>query len=140
MIYTETEDRVWCRICHNRFEHLGSHIFHKHGLTAKKYKGMFGLDYKLSLISETVHKKKQERFEEHREKYLKNILGENSIQYRFKEGVQKRKYFSKQSMNRFLEQLKKIDDSGNCPVCNQKFHHVGSHLFEKHGLIRAKKR
>lgn len=138
MSYTETEDSVWCKICHEKYQHLGSHIFHKHKVTARKYKTMFGLDYNLALISKEVYEKKRDRFNEHRKKYLKNIMGKNSEKYRFKEGQQKRLYFSKQSMDRAISQLKDINDEGNCPVCNQKFKHVGSHLFEKHGLVRVK--
>ena len=51
-----------CLICGERFDYLGSHIFHKHRLKANKYKELFGLPHNLNLISDGVRKKKQIAF------------------------------------------------------------------------------
>lgn len=136
------KDRTVCRICNEKFEHLGSHIYHAHGIKANDYKAKFGLAKGLSLISETVEKKKKEKFNEDREKYLKNITGANSLKHRFKKGsVGKKRYFARRERERVKERIQ--DENKNkkpelCPVCNIKFKHLDSHLFNKHKLIRVK--
>lgn len=34
-----------CKICGKKYKHLGSHVYHSHGVTAKEYKQHFCLDY-----------------------------------------------------------------------------------------------
>lgn len=134
--YKENSDNLICKICHNEYKYLGSHIWHKHRQKAKFYKGIFNLDYSLPLMSEEVRIKKQIAFNKHRKKYLKNFA--NSEKYRFKKGQQKRFYFSEQSISRYKKQLNAMKNAGLCYVCGMKFQHLYSHLFEKHKLLRIK--
>lgn len=135
--YKENSDNLICRICHNEYKYLGSHIWHKHRKKARLYKQMFKLDYSLPLMSEKVRIKKQIAFNKHRKKYLKNL--ENSKQFRFKKGEKNRIYFSAQSIERYNKQLKSMNNSGLCFVCGMKFQHLYSHLFEKHKLVNISK-
>jgi len=135
--YQETIFNVECLICHNTYKYLGSHIWHKHKLKAKEYKARFYLDYNLPLMDLETMEKKRKAFEENREKYLKNL----SRKTQFKKGKRYRNYFSKQSINRFLEQLDVINKGSEaevCPVCNMKYENLSSHLYNKHKMIRVK--
>jgi len=76
--------KLKCLICGKRFNHLGSHIWHRHKITAREYKEEFGLPYKMALISTEVKLKKQDAFEKDREKYLVNII--NNKKWQFKKG------------------------------------------------------
>ena len=129
-----------CKICNKEYKHLGSHIWHGHHIKAKEYKKTFGLDYNFPLISEEIKIKKQQAFEEDREKYLANITGEKSKKYQFKKGEQKRKYFSRQSDEKARQILVEINKtaSGLCEICKMNYEHLQSHLFNKHGLIKVK--
>jgi len=51
-----------CKICGNYFNHLGSHIWHKHKILAKDYKEIYGLDHKFALITKKLKQKKQRKF------------------------------------------------------------------------------
>lgn len=134
--YKEKEENVICKICGKECLYLGSHLWHGHKIRAREYKSMFGLDYNLPLMCEEVQEKKRKAFDKNREKYLKNLSG--SEKFRFKKGVHKRKYFSSQSIYRYKEQLKKIDNSGRCFICGMVFKGLYIHLYEKHGLKKEK--
>jgi len=129
-----------CRYCNKDFDHLGSHLWHGHKVKARDYKTEFGLDYNFPLISDKVKKKKQLRFEERREYYLKN-LKDGSKKWQFKKGKSNRQRFSEQSMDRARTNLNWINEnkSGTCPVCKMEFEHLTSHLYNAHGLQHAKK-
>jgi len=136
--YQEGADNTICKICKNRYEHLGSHLWHKHHIKSREYKRLFNLDYNYPLISEKVRVKKQVAFNKDREKYLKNL---DTDKFRFKKRIQNRKYFSRQSLIKAvktLEQENKSRKKETCPVCNLKYLHLDSHLFNKHKLLRAK--
>ena len=72
--------KLKCKMCGKSFHHLGSHIFHKHGITAREYKEEFELPFKMALISDQVYQKKKAAFEERREEYLENLkkFGKNT--------------------------------------------------------------
>lgn len=131
--YEEGEDNIKCKICGDEFKHLGSHIYHKHGMKAKDYKKKFGLDVNKPLISKEIRKKKQQHWDKNKEKYLKNL---DSEKYQFKKGEVNRKYYSKETKERAKNQLKELnnDEKHHCPVCNMKFKKVRVHLKQKHGL------
>jgi hypothetical protein len=109
-------------------------------MTAREYKEEFGLDYKFSLISPAVKEKKREKFEEHREKYIKN-LKKAGKKWWFKKGISNRTRFSKQSKERLRKNSEWVNEenSGKCPICKMHFDHLPSHLYNKHGLQFAKK-
>ena len=115
---------------------MGSHIWHKHKITAREYKQTYGLDYNYPLISKEVKEKKQARFAERRDYYLNNIMTA-SVAYRFKKGEVNKNRTSPQSMKRYLKQLGEFDTEGTCPVCKMKYKHLQSHLYNKHRLIQV---
>lgn len=134
--YKETNDNIICKICLNEYKYLGSHIWHKHGITTRKYKSIYGLDYNLPLMNDQTMQKKRDAWQKHKNKYLKNLNKKNC----FKKGHNYRNRFSEQSINRYKNQLKIINnkEKQNCPVCNMKYQNVDSHLREKHQLKRIK--
>lgn len=132
-------DNTKCKLCEKTFEHLGSHLWHAHKVTAREYKEEFGLDYNFPLISPEVKTKKQAAFEQDRDKYLANLS--NSQKYQFKKGVTSKIRISRQSRERHTNQLDIIEQNkqGTCEICRLKFEHLASHLYNKHGLVVAKK-
>jgi hypothetical protein len=133
-----TEDDLICLICKKRFNHLGSHIWHKHKIKAREYKQEFGLPYRMALISESIYQKKKIAFEKNREYYLKNIS--NPI-YRFKKGHTGQRRISQRERITFIEQIKKVNKNRKpeqCMVCKMIFDHLDSHLIMKHKLLRIK--
>lgn len=95
---------------------------------------MFGLDYNHPLITKEIKIKKQKHFNANKEKYLKNLQGE---EYRFKKGVSNRNYFSQESRQRALNNLKKIEDDRiklTCPYCEVKYNNLQIHLINKHNV------
>lgn len=101
---------------------------------------MFELDYKYPLISSSVKEKKQLRFAEYREKYIKNLTKAGK-KYYFKKGMSNRDRFSKQSIGRALKNLQWINRhrKGQCPVCKIYYDNLTSHLYNAHGLTYATK-
>jgi hypothetical protein len=126
---------VNCLICNDGFEwqYLGSHVSHKHKISAKKYKEMFRLPHNLSLFNDEVKEKKQKAFNQHRKKYLKNLV----ISHRFIKGNcgRNRGYISKLEKKNLINRCNEKTISGICPVCNASFDHLQSHLFNKHKLL-----
>jgi len=136
------DGKLKCLICAESFNHLGSHIFHKHGITAREYKEEFSLPFKMALISEQVYQKKKDAFEEHREKYLKNLT-ESSKQYQFKKGQDGHRRISDHERTVICERIKGVNEKRKgklepCPICKTQFEHLASHLFNKHHLIQVK--
>lgn len=129
--------KLKCLLCNKKYNHLGSHIFHAHGITAKEYKEKFELPYNLALISEEVKKKKQEAFKKDRKKYLKNLTKE----YRFKKGQSRKRRISQTERKKFIAQIKKINKNRKpkqCPICKTIYNNLDSHLYNKHKLINIK--
>lgn len=132
--------KLKCKICGKPFSHLGSHIWHKHKITAKEYKTEYGLPYNLALITPEIKKKKQEAFELHRNKYIKNLLKPGE-KYRFKKGRSGIRRISQQERITILNRINKINKnrkSESCPVCKMIYKNVDSHLANKHKLLRIK--
>lgn len=132
------KDKLKCKICGKNFNHLGSHIWHKHKITAREYKQEFGLPYNISLISRQIYDKKVDAFNENRDKYLSNILKDNG--FRFKKGKDGSRRISDLERKRFIERINEVNRKKKpekCPVCNMVFNHLDSHLYNKHRLIRA---
>jgi hypothetical protein len=138
---TNQEDRITCKICGKNFAHLGSHIWHKHKILAKEYKEEFGLPYNFALISKTVYIKKSEAFQERKEEFLNNLI-KGGKKHRFFKGqvMPKNQYRSKTAIENSLKNLNTMNNNKweNCPVCNIKYKHLDSHLYNKHKLIRIK--
>jgi len=134
------ELNIKCLICGKSFKHLGSHIAKGHKILCRDYKKEFGLDYNFPLISADVKKKKQDKFNERREYYLKNFKKEGK-KWQFKKGHTNRQRFSKMSIERARQNLAWIDThkAGTCPICRMTFEHLASHLYNAHGLIEARK-
>lgn len=133
--------KLKCKICGKSYDHLGSHIFHFHGITAREYKEEFELPYKMALISDKVYQKKKEAFEERREEYLENLL-KSGKKHRFKKGHTGQRRISQHerdvNLKRILEVNKKRKPE-KCPVCRMIFDNVDSHLANKHKLLKIKK-
>jgi transcription elongation factor Elf1 len=136
------DERIICKVCGKKFKHLGSHLWHGHRILAKDYKEAYGLPHNFALISLSVHTKKSERFNEHREEYLKNFE-KGGIKHRFVKGQKgaKNVYRSQMAIKMQLENIKKMNNKGwrNCPVCNIQYKHLESHLYNKHKLITVEK-
>lgn len=123
-----------CKLCGKFYKHLGSHIYHRHKITAKEYKIRFGLNINTALITDDVKAKKQRAFNERREHYLKNL--KKGEKYRFQKGNQNRFYFSKQDIDRAKRELKKIKHiKGICFICGVEFNNLPNHLRLKHNLL-----
>ena len=135
-------DKLKCLICGKYYDHLGSHIWHGHHITAREYKEEFELPYKMALISDTIYQKKRDAFEEHREKYLKN-LRKSGKKYQFKKGHSGLRRISEHERKILLERILNVNKRKKkleqCPVCRMKFNHLESHLFNKHRLLSVKK-
>lgn len=104
------EDLLVCKICEKRFNHLGSHLWHKHKIKAKEYKEQFGLNYNQPLISQEIHDKKSKHWQENEEKYTKEFK-RNLTKYQFKKGVVNRHYFAEQDIERILKQVKEMNNT-----------------------------
>lgn len=132
--------KLKCKICGKKFNHLGSHIWHKHKMTAREYKTEFELPYKMALISDEIYMKKKKHFEENQEKYLTN-LKKYGKKYQFKKGQTGQRRISqherKAHLKRILE-LNKKRKAEQCPVCKMIFDHLESHLANKHKLLKIK--
>ena len=123
-----------CLICGGEYSYLGSHVWHKHKITSKEYKELFGMPHNLKLISDGVRDKKIVAFNKDKEKYLKNL----STKTQFKKGYTrygKGCYFSRLEREHLKDRLP--DCAGTCPICKTKFKHLNSHLFNKHGLLKV---
>lgn len=135
----DEDDRLVCKICGGKFNHLGSHIWHKHKIKTIDYKKEFGLPLNFALISRKVLEKKQARFEENREYYLSNLT--KGKDYQFKKGVSmpKCQYRSESSVMRAISNLEKMNKGRleKCPVCGLFFNKLDSHLYNKHRLLRV---
>lgn len=134
--------KLKCLICGRSYHHLGSHIWHGHQITAREYKEEFELPYKMALISEEVYEKKRERFEEDREKYLRN-LAKHGKKFQFKKGHSGLRRISQHERQIILERILKVNKTKGrleqCPVCRMRYRHLESHLYNKHGMLKLKK-
>ena len=132
--------KLKCLMCKRFYDHLGSHIFHFHGITAREYKTEYELPFKMALISNEVYLKKKEAFEKDSEKYLKN-LKKHGKKYQFKKGCTGQRRISQHerdvNLKRILEVNKKRKPE-KCPVCKMIFDNVDSHLANKHKLLKIK--
>ena len=137
--YNKEGVELTCKLCGKNCKHLGSHIYHKHGITAREYKTEFELPYAMSLISVGVYDKKVARFEEGREKYLKNLTREHSFE-KGRDGNRRISDYEKQNVKKRIEDVNSKRASIGyqpCPVCHMKFKHLESHLFNAHGFIKV---
>lgn len=136
----ELDPRLVCQICKQSFNHLGSHIYHKHGMLARDYKAKFGLPYTMPLISTTVKEKKQVAFNKDRKKYLKNIV-DGGKENRFKKGQSGHRRISEYERRKFIAQIETVNSNREkrgyevCIICKMKYRALESHLYNKHGLL-----
>jgi len=132
--------KLTCKICGKKYRHLGSHLWHGHGILAKDYKEKFGLPYQEALITENIYWKKKNHFEKHRRKYLNNFLKAGNV-HRFRKGDKFPRRISeaerKRVLKRILDENKKRKKSVACVVCRIKYLHIESHLYNKHRLIKV---
>jgi len=132
-----------CLICSNFYNHLGSHVWHKHKILAREYKEKFELPYNTALISKEIKEKKQIKFELNREKYIKN-LNKYGKKYWFKKGKTGQRRISQKERETNLERIMNVNKRHSqklekCPVCKIQYRHVESHLANKHKLLKIKK-
>lgn len=134
--------KLKCQICKKLYNHLGSHIWHGHKTLSRDYKEEFGLPYNIALINQDIHDKKSIHFQENKEKYLPALL-QSHKKYGFKKGhkLNAHKRVSPYEKQKEIERILKVNKSHKklspCPVCNIKYNHVESHLFNKHRLLKA---
>lgn len=130
-------DQTECRICGKEFKYLGAHLS-KHKITAKIYKEKFGITFNLPLISDEVRNKKVEAWYKDKEKYLKNLVNEDSKKYHFKKGHRPTVRDIKMNIDTWTKQLHKINarEERECPFCNKVYKHVESHIYTKHGYVK----
>ena len=131
--------KLTCNLCGKEFSHLGSHLWHAHKWKARDYKARFNLPYNLALISEEVYKKKVDAFNDHRDKYLKNITG--NTEHQFTKGHTGQRRISALERKRFVARIEKVNKERKpetCPICNMVFNNLDSHLCAKHKLLRIK--
>lgn len=132
--------KLKCLICGKLFNHLGSHIWHKHKVLTREYKTEFGLPYKMTLITSEIKQKKQDAFEENRDVYVAN-LKKAGKKYQFVKGRTGQRRISEHERKTTLERIENYNANQRpekCPVCNMIFEHLDSHLANKHKLLRIK--
>ena len=142
---TNKYGKLICELCGRAFSHLGSHIFHAHGITAREYKETYELPYSLSLITPEIKRKMQEVYKP--EISLKNIMDcEGSKNFQFKKGDERfkdKRRVTPYEIKRYIARIKDVNirrknaEPEQCPVCKTKFENLPSHLYEKHRLIRV---
>lgn len=127
-----------CKICHKQFKHLGSHIWHKHKILAREYKERFGLPYNMGLITEEIREKKR-RTATWQKTWKKNF--KNSKKYQFRKGHSGHRRISRYERKQIIKRIKSVNSENakffQCPVCKMKFHHLESHLYNKHKLLKV---
>ena len=132
--------KLTCKLCHQDYKHLGSHLWHRHGMLARAYKERFELPYQEALISEDIYHKEKKAFEKHRSANLKNIY-EGGKKNRFRKGHSGLRRISVSERKRIIKRIvgenKKRGKFAGCPVCKIKYLHVESHLYNKHRLIKV---
>lgn len=136
------EDSIVCKICNKEWKHLGSHL-KVHNITTRAYKEKFGLPYRLSLTSQEVLIKKQKA----QKKWLKLNgvkFAKAGKKHRFKKGQTNHgRHRSQKEKEQAIENIKKENTKREkleiCPVCNMQYKHLESHLYNKHGLLKAPK-
>jgi DNA repair exonuclease SbcCD ATPase subunit len=129
-----------CRICKKGFKHLGSHIWHKHKITAREYKSMFGLPYKWGLISQEIKEKKR-KIASWQQTWKKNFR--HWRKYAFKKGQKAVRRMTPVLRKVLIERIIKVNRKRKpekCPVCNMVFDNLDSHLVMKHKLLRIKRK
>jgi hypothetical protein len=132
-------NQLQCEICHKWFKHLGSHLWHRHGLKANDYKMEQGLDIKTPLVVPAITLKQKANVKK-QPTWRKNFA--NSFKYQFKPGKrQKSQYVSPVSRKRALLEIIKYNKTRKperCPVCHIIYNHLDNHLANKHKLLRIK--
>lgn len=133
--------KLKCLICGKEYHHLGSHLWHGHGVLAREYKEQYGLPYKMALISEQVWQKKHDKFELRRPEYLRNLL-KSGTEHRFKKGQTGTRRISEQERQTNIERIKKVNTERKgtlapCPVCKMQFEHLASHLYNAHKMLQV---
>lgn len=132
--------KLKCKICGKEYFHLGSHIWHAHKIRAREYKEEFGLPYNMALITSEIKIKKQEAFEEHRDKYMQNLLKAGK-KYYFVKGRTGQRRISENERKTILTRINEVNANRKpepCPVCKMIFDNVASHLANKHKLLIIK--
>lgn len=132
-------NKLQCKICGKTFKHLGSHLWHGHGVLAREYKEEYGLPYNMSLISDEIKEKKREKTLLWGETYKRNFKG--SVKYQFKKGKTGQRRVSQHEREVVLARINEVNKNRKpepCPVCKMIFDNVDSHLATKHKLLRIK--
>lgn len=132
--------KLKCKICGKSYDHLGSHLWHKHKVLAKEYKEEYELPFNMALISDKVYQKKRDAFEERREYYLKNFLKAGK-KYQFKKGRTGQRRISQHERDANLKRILEVNRKRKpekCLVCKMIFDNVDSHLANKHKLLKIK--
>ena len=127
-------NKLKCMICGKTFSHLGSHIWHKHKITAREYKQEFELPYNMSLISDEVLEKKRAGFERNKDFFLNN-LKKSGKKYQFKKGHTGQRRISEHEKVILLERIKQVNKnrkSEKCLICNMIYKNINSHYYTKH--------
>lgn len=75
--------RVVCLICKRKFVQVGTHIYHRHGITAREYREEFGLDVRRGILPSYYREKKAQ---DARENGMPAMLLEVGKRTRFKKG------------------------------------------------------
>jgi uncharacterized C2H2 Zn-finger protein len=79
-------EKIKCPICGLWFRRVCSHIYQKHKMTAQEFKKEFGLPRGMGVIVPEFRKIISENAKNNFSKIEKNIMGEKSIDKRFKKG------------------------------------------------------
>ena len=112
---------------------------YKDKIKAKEYKARFGMPYNTALISIKIYLKKVRKFNEAREKYLKNLKKGKH----FKKGHSLKKRVSQLERERIIKRILKVNKERRleaCPICKMKYWNMDSHLYNAHNLLRIRQR
>lgn len=128
-----------CAVCNKKYAHLGSHVYHAHGMLAREYKERFGLPYNMGLVTAAIARKQREHNRKGRSYENFKATG---TRYHFRKGHTGQRRISEHERRVIVERIEQVNARKarrmqQCPVCRMKFHHVESHMYQAHKLVRV---
>lgn len=103
-----------CHICGKSFKKVLSHVWQKHGISAKEYKYMFGLDTKKGIASEDTREKLRKSVKNNYDVVVEKNLNKRGKISRFSKGYKgrTRDMISEQTMRRLVDRIERGEMRG----------------------------
>ena len=104
----DSEQRPICEICGKGYDKLGFHVWRRHGIKAKDYKAIYGLDKGVGLISEKTRREMSKVAKENIDINMDNLSrGKNT---RFIKGQAMPFEISEQTRKRRRKNMERINE------------------------------